>query len=171
MIWRLGVALRRTQRRRSPRTHVRAISPNRPRTPGASARDVRTRRVRGKRKSARKPKPKDDSMLQSSTVDSRWSDPSPNHAANAGEPLTTAPGDFARGQRSQLDRVHVASDFATGMRTTSIPRVTGDFATGTRTTSTPRVTGDFATGMRTIPAAVIIIDHLANAPDELPLAA
>jgi hypothetical protein len=119
----------------------------------------------------RKPKPKDDSMLQSTTIDSRWSDPSPNHAANAGEPLTTAPGDFARGQRSQLDRVHVADDFATGMRTTSIPRVTGDFATGTRTTSIPRVTGDFATGMRTIPAALIIIDHLANAPDELPLAA
>ena len=110
-------------------------------------------------------------MLQSTTIDSRRSDLNTDLTATAGEIRAAAThGDFARGQRHHIGRVHVHGDFASGMRTISTPRVTGDFATGMRTISTLRVTGDFATGMRTVSAPVITNDH-ATADTALPIAA
>jgi hypothetical protein len=60
-------------------------------------------------------------------------------------------GDFARGQRNDARLPRTDCDFATGMRLSSVRRVTGDFCTGMRSVSrTTAVIGDFATGMRSV---------------------
>jgi hypothetical protein len=94
-------------------------------------------------------------MPQTITFDRHQSDVRDDLSPNAGETLTSAQGDFARGQR-QTAAVHARGDFATGMRTTSMLSVTGDFATGMRTTPRTTTPGDFATGMRSSSAPVVI---------------
>lgn len=108
-------------------------------------------------------------MLQ--TLDSRRSNLNTDVTATADETrATTAQGDFARGQRHDIGRGYVYGDFATGMRTTSIPRVTGDFATGTHTSPRGTAIGDFATGMRTALPPAITHDR-RTADGALPIAA
>jgi hypothetical protein len=108
-------------------------------------------------------------MLQ--TIHSPRSNPSTDLPATAGETReTTAQGDFAHGQRHDIGRAHVHGDFATGMRTTSTPRVTGDFATGTHTSPRKTATGDFATGLRIV-SAPAVTNHATTADSALPIAA
>jgi hypothetical protein len=110
-------------------------------------------------------------MLQSTTIDSRRSNVTTDLTATSGEiSALTAQGDFARGQRRHIARNHVYGDFATGMRTTSMPRVTGDFATGMRTSPRRTTIADFATGMRTVSPLVITNDP-TTADSALPIAA
>jgi hypothetical protein len=108
-------------------------------------------------------------MLQ--TIDSRRSDLSTELTATAGETrAATALSDFARGQRQDIGSDHAYGDFATGMRTTSTPRLTGDFATGTHTSPRRTAIGDFATGLRTVSAPAITNDPTI-ADSALPMAA
>jgi hypothetical protein len=108
-------------------------------------------------------------MLQ--TIHHRQSNLDTELAATAGETrMTTAQGDFAHGQRRDIGRAHIHGDFATGMRTTSTPRVTRDFATGAHTSPRRTAIGDFATGTRTVPAPAITNDH-RTADSALPIAA
>jgi hypothetical protein len=110
-------------------------------------------------------------MLQSTTTDSRQSNLTTDPTTTAGTiRAATAQGDFACGQRRHIGRGPVNGDFATGIRTTSTPRVTGDFAIGTHTSPRPTAIGDFATGMRTVSPPVIITDR-ATADVALPMAA
>lgn len=110
-------------------------------------------------------------MFQSITIDSHRSNLSTDLTATARETrAATAQGDFARGQRHDIGRGHAYGDFATGMRTTSTPRVTGDFAAGTHTSPRRTAIGDFATGMRTL-SAPAITNHPAPADNALPIAA
>lgn len=110
-------------------------------------------------------------MSQSITIDSRRSNLTTDLTVTAGEiRAATAQGDFARGQRHQIGRGFAHGDFATGMRTTSAPRVTRDFATGMRTSPRRMAIGDFATGMRTVSAPVITNDP-TTADTALPIAA
>jgi len=88
-------------------------------------------------------------MSQTVMLDRRQSDPRHHLDTNAGEFVAPVPGDFARGQRHVVPAAHAYADFATGMRTASISRVTGDFATGMRTSPRTMTLGDFAAGMRT----------------------
>lgn len=110
-------------------------------------------------------------MLQSTTINSRQSNLTTELTATAGEiSALTAQGDFAHGQRRHIAHSHVYGDFATGMRTASMPRVTGDFATGMRTSPRRTPIGDFATGMRTVSRAVIT-NNATTAESALPIAA
>jgi hypothetical protein len=105
------------------------------------------------------------------TTDSRRSNLNTDLTATARETrAATAQSDYARGQRHDIGRRHVYSDFATGMRITSTPGLTGDFATGTHTTPRPTAIGDFATGLRTAPAPAVI-NHPTTADSALPIAA
>lgn len=101
-------------------------------------------------------------MLQ--TIESRRSN------LNTDVTATTAQGDFARGQRHDIDRGYVYGDFAAGMRTTSTARVTGDFATGTHTSPRRTAIGGSPTGMRTASPLVITNDP-TPADTTLPIAA
>ena len=109
--------------------------------------------------------------LQSTTIDSRRSNLTTDVTATAREiRAATAQGDFARGQRHHNAHGHVDGGFATGMRTTSTPRVTGDFATGMRTSSRRTAIGDFATGMRTA-SPPVIANNSTTVDSALPIAA
>lgn len=81
-----------------------------------------------------------------------------------------AQGDFAQGQRQHIAAARLSEDFATGMRTTSMHRVTGDFATGMGTAPRTTTRGDFATGMRTN-AAPVTAGRFTSVVDALPIAA
>src|SRR5271154_1502346 len=109
-------------------------------------------------------------MLQSTTIDSRRTDLNGNLDARIADIRVTAQSDFARGQRSHLGGNLVDGDFATGMRSASMPTVTGDFATGMRSSHGPITTGDFATGMRTVRVAATARDLTSDRDNELPLA-
>ena len=110
-------------------------------------------------------------MLQSITIDSRRSNLTTDVTATVRDTrAATAQGDFARGQRHDIGRGHVYGDFATGMRSTSMPGATGDFATGAHTSPRRTAIGDFATGLRTVSAPAIIND-LTTAENALPVAA
>jgi|HubBroStandDraft_5_1064220.scaffolds.fasta_scaffold1880994_1 hypothetical protein len=110
-------------------------------------------------------------MSQATTIDYRRSNLTMDLTLTAGEiGAATAQGDFARGQRHQIGRDFVPGDFATGMRTTSTPRVIGDFATGMRTSPRRMAIGDFATGMRTVAAPVVANDP-TTVDTALPIAA
>jgi hypothetical protein len=101
-------------------------------------------------------------MLQS--IDSRRSN------LNTDLTATAAQGDFAHGQRHDIGRGHVHSDFAAGTRTTNTPRVTGDFASGTHSSPRRTAVGDFATGMRAA-SPPVITDDPTTAGSALPIAA
>ena len=103
-------------------------------------------------------------------IDSRRSNISSDVDAHLGEVRTAARGDFARGQRRDIRLDPVYGDFATGMRSPGMLRVTGDFATGMRIASRRTTVGDFATGMRTLTSPVAIHD-LTSADRALPAAA
>jgi hypothetical protein len=108
-------------------------------------------------------------MLQ--TIDYHRSNLDTDLTAIAGETrVTTAQGDFARGQRHDIGRARIHGDFATGVRATSTPRVTGDFATGTHTSPRRTAVGDFATGTRPVSAPAITNDP-RTADSSLPIAA
>jgi hypothetical protein len=110
-------------------------------------------------------------MLRSTPTDSRQSNLRTDLTTTAGTiRAATTPGDFARGQRRHLGRGPVNGDFATGIRTTSTPRVTGDFAIGTHTSPRPTAVGDFATGTRIVSPPVITTDR-TTADTALPIAA
>jgi hypothetical protein len=110
-------------------------------------------------------------MLQATTIDSRRTDPNGDLDARSADIRLAAHPDFARGQRSHLDRALVAGDFATCMRSASRPTVTGDYATGMRSSHGPITTGDFATGMRAVPTPATAHDLTSDRDNELPLAA
>jgi len=95
-------------------------------------------------------------MSQIFTLDHRQSNPRHDLETNADEVRAPARGDFARGQRHGIGSGHTVCDFATGMRTSTIPSVSGDFATGMRTSDRRLTLGDFATGMRTASAPVVV---------------
>jgi hypothetical protein len=108
--------------------------------------------------------------LQSTIIDSRRSNISSDVDAPVGEAFIAPLGDFARGQRRDIGRIHVYGDFATGVRSPGMLRVTGDFATGMRIAPRRTAVGDFATGMRTLASPVAIHD-LTSAERALPVAA
>lgn len=110
-------------------------------------------------------------MLQATTIDSRRPDLTSDLDVTVADRRVAAQSDFARGQRSNVGRALVDGDFATGMRTKTMPTVTGDFATGMRSSHRPITTGDFATGMRAVAVAVIVPDVTSAVEHELPLAA
>jgi hypothetical protein len=109
-------------------------------------------------------------MSQTITVDQRQSDLHRDLEPNAGEVPAGVQGDFARGQRHAVAGGHSYGDFATGMRRTSMLRVTGDFATGMRTSRRQTSLGDFATGMRAL-SAPVVVDTFPSRVGELALAA
>jgi hypothetical protein len=109
-------------------------------------------------------------MSQTFTLDHRQSDLHRDLNANAGEILISAQGDFARGQRRDIAAGPAYGDFATGMRSVSMPRVACDFATGMRTSPRTMTRGDFAIGMRT-GAAPVAIDRVRDLDRALPIAA
>ena len=109
-------------------------------------------------------------MSQILTLDHRQSNPRHDLETNAGEVHAPARGDFARGQRHDVGSGHAACDFATGLRTSSIPSVTGDFATGMRPSPRRLTLADFATGMRTT-AAPVVVDTFTSLDTTLAAAA
>jgi hypothetical protein len=109
-------------------------------------------------------------MSQTITMNHRRPDARHELDTNAGEIVAPVPGDFARGQRRDIAAAPAHSDFATGMRSVRMMRVTGDFATGMRTSPRTISLGDFATGMRT-GAAPIAFDRPTILENALPVAA
>jgi hypothetical protein len=111
-------------------------------------------------------------MPQTITFDQRQSGPRRDldTDSDTAEFLVPAQGDFARGQRHETAAARSYGDFATGMRNTSMPRITGDFATGMRTSPRTTTVGDFATGMRTNSTSVVI-DAFSSPVSALPIAA
>jgi hypothetical protein len=109
-------------------------------------------------------------MPQTITFGHRQLDTRSDLDTNAGPLSAPTHGDFARGQRQDIAPGRAQGDFATGMRTTRMLRITGDFATGMRTLPRTRTVGDFATGMRTN-SAPAVIEALASPVSALPMAA
>ena len=72
-------------------------------------------------------------MPQTITLTTANSIPAPTSTPTPAELSAPAQGDFARGQRQDIAPGSCQGDFATGMRTTRMLRITGDFATGMRT--------------------------------------
>jgi hypothetical protein len=67
-----------------------------------------------------------------------------------GAPAPVQHGDFAAGLRARPRDANACGTFATGISGsfTAAARTIGDFASGTRSSAVPRVIADFATGMR-----------------------
>jgi hypothetical protein len=109
-------------------------------------------------------------MSQTITISHRQFDPRHDRDTSAGESVVPAQGDFARGQRRDVAAAPAFCDFATGMRSVSMSRVSGDFATGMRTSLRTTTLGDFATGMRT-GAAPVAINRFRSFESVFPIAA
>jgi hypothetical protein len=110
-------------------------------------------------------------MLNTTTADPRRAEPGIDVHVEPRHLNVSAPGDFARGQRTNHAHVSVRGDFAIGMRTSRRPAAVGEFATGMRSSHGLRVTGDFATGMRSVPARVSLSHDTAVDRRSLPIAA